>query len=723
LHFSGFDEFTPEQSAFIDAQRTHGVTITCSPGVDASHHLRARIVDCNDFDAEIETATRWVAQWVQAHPAARVGLVVPGLRHERERVRQALDRVLVPAVAVTGGPAPESVAYELAAARALGERPVVAAAIDWLEAFSGSSRRGVLNPLLLGSHDGAAATERFGRAELDVDLRRKGTVLRSFAAAAAAARRAGCTATADQFDRAAIRTKSWQNSRYPSAWSIEFSGALREVGWPGEHLDSAEHQSVQRWQSLLGELGASDEITGRLSAGAALAHLCDLAQHTAFEPQEIAAPLLVIDPETAVGMKFDAVWICGLEASRWPAPASPDPFLPRDWQARQRVPDATAELAEAAARRALLRLTQSAPVAICSVPSFDKDAPLLPSSLVATLPRCADLELWTGRSTTQVIYDARPRLESQPDGRLPAFATHEVARGGSRLLELQAACPFRAAVELRLGGRALENPGLGITPAERGKLIHLVLQTFWSEVRTHSVLLDMSQEERASRIHQIVTQLLAPLLASADDIRACLLDLEQHWLEARARELLERDAAREPFTVLQVESSHVVEVAGVQLRVKLDRVDRLQDGTCAFIDYKTGANAKPSMWMGERPELPQLPLYVRTATMNDVGDVAFGCVRAGATAYTGFVHAPGLFEGLRPFDRGHRLLREYSDWKSMLAQWQRRVEALGREHAGGDARLAPNPKKACELCHLPGVCRSAQALFEADEEESGDDVG
>ena len=388
---------------------------------------------------------------------------------------------------------------------------MVAAALGWLDAAIGAAEPGALNALLLGSHDGAADTERFARAELDVSLRRWGVALRSLDAASAAARRSGCAATAERLERAAARAQTWRTARVPSEWALDFAGALRDIGWPGANLDTSEHQAVQRWQALLGEFGACDEITGSLRPGAALAHLRELAQHTAFEPQEIAAPLLVIDPDTAIGMQFDALWICGLDASRWPAPASPDPFLPRDWQVRQQVPSATAESAEIAARRALLRLTQSAPIVIGSVPAFDKDAPLLPSALIASLSRGTNLELWTGRNTTEALFAARPALESQADCLMPTFAMHEVVRGGTRLLELQSACPFRAAVELRLGGSELADLEPGVAPTERGKLIHAVLQGFWSDVREQSALLAMPLEMRVARVREIVCQVLAPL--------------------------------------------------------------------------------------------------------------------------------------------------------------------------------------------------------------------
>jgi ATP-dependent helicase/nuclease subunit B len=712
----GFERCTPDQVATIARLRGQGVQVDLRAPVVAGDTVRGHRVDCNDFDDEVETAARWLAQYLQREPGARVALIVPALDRERERVRRTLDRVFAPRSQVTGGPAPESTAYELAAARPLVERAVVGAALGWLEAAAGVAAPETLAALLLGPHDGAAAREADARVELDVELRREGVALRGLRSLLAAARRFGCVATAERLERVALRSRGWGRQRLPSQWALEFAAALRELGWPGAAPDSAEHQAVQRWQALLGEFGASDDVGGPMRVGAALALLRDLVQHTAFEPQEIAAPMLVIDPGTAVGMRFDASWICGLDATRWPAPASPDPFLPRDWQARQGVPGATAEVAEADARRTLCGLTHGATVAVCSVARFEDDAPLLPSALVADLPVLEALSLWQGAGTTQAQFGQRPRLEHLVDAALPAFAAQQVARGGTRLLELQAACPFRAAIELRLGGGALEDTPVGIAPTERGRLVHAVLQAFWSDVREQSALLAMPQDELEAAVHDYAQRALAPLREAADEVRRRLLDLEQDWLEARVRELLAQDAQREPFSVVHVEEPRVVDVGGVQIRVQLDRVDRLADGSYAVIDYKTSATAKPAAWMGERPQLPQLPLYVRAIGAPNVSAVAFGVVRKGDTGYAGYVGADGVFSGLEPFDPTHKRFRDYPDWQALMTEWQRRLEALAQEHASGDARLAPDPARACEYCHLPGLCRSAGAQLVAMEE-------
>jgi probable DNA repair protein len=719
LEFVGFDRWTPSQAAFVERISAQGVPVTVRPAVPADSRLDAHVVECNDFDAELETAARWAAQRLQERPDERLALIVPELARERARVRRVLDRVLVPAAAFTGGPAPESTAYELAAARPLLERPVVSAALGWLGACITPPELSVASALLRGAHDGAAVGESYARAELDVRLRKFGLPRTGLDYLAREARDHGCPATAAQLQAAAARARTWTGARLPSLWAPEFFELLRAIGWPGPDPGSAEQQAVQRLQSLLGEFGASDDVAGPVRVPAAFAHLRDLAAETAFEPQEIAAPLLVIDPDTALGMNFDAVWVCGLDAARWPSPANPDPFLPREWQARQGVPGATAELSEQQARRTLQRLVAAAATAICSVPRFEDEAPLLPSALVADLPRLDAIPLWPGAQASAAQFAARPALDTRIDGSLPAFAQYEVVKGGSRLLELQGACPFRAAVELRLGGVELEHPEAGIAATERGQLAHAVLQAFWDEVREQSALVAMTLDQRVAIVRTHVQAVLAPLRATADEVGTRLLDLEERWLEARVLELLQQDAARAPFMVELVEESRVIDVGGVQTRIVLDRVDRLADGTFAVIDYKTGASAKPAAWMGERPELPQLPLYVRAIGKDRVSAVAFGIVSKGSTEYRGFARDGTVFPQLRAFDAAKAPFKDYASWDDLLQAWNRRLESLAREHAQGDARLAPNPAKACRYCHLPGVCRSAQALQEPEE---GDDA-
>jgi hypothetical protein len=104
-----------------------------------------------------------------------------------------------------------------------------------------------------------------------------------------------------------------------------------------------------------------------------------------------------------------------------------------------------------------------------------------------------------------------------------------------------------------------------------------------------------------------------------------------------------------------------------------------------------------------------------------VSAIAFGIVGKGSTEYRGFARDGAAFPQLKTFVADKSPFKDYASWDELLQAWHRRLEALAREHALGDARLAPNPAKACRYCHLAGVCRSSQALLDA--EEAGDASG
>jgi ATP-dependent helicase/nuclease subunit B len=192
---------------------------------------------------------------------------------------------------------------------------------------------------------------------------------------------------------------------------------------------------------------------------------------------------------------------------------------------------------------------------------------------------------------------------------------------------------------------------------------------------------------------------LAAAACCSSPVLSRLLDLEALWLESRGLELLDCDLARPAFVVESLEAQHSVDIGGLHLDLRLDRVDRLADGTVAVIDYKTGADAEPEAWLDERPKLPQLPLYVEALGAARVSAVVFGRIRAGDTAYAGLASDDGRFPGCGAAPKA------YDSWAHLLETWHRRLESLAREYLHGDARLAPDPAHACQYCPLPGLCR------------------
>jgi RecB family exonuclease len=185
-------------------------------------------------------------------------------------------------------------------------------------------------------------------------------------------------------------------------------------------------------------------------------------------------------------------------------------------------------------------------------------------------------------------------------------------------------------------------------------------------------------------------------------------------------DMMEVDLGRASFVVESVETACTARIGPLTLELRPDRVDRLADGSLAVIDYKTGGSAELSAWLDERPRQPQLPAYVQALGSAQVGAVAFARVRSGDTCYEGVARDAGHFPGLKlPGSRGG--LREFDRWDTLITEWQRRIEALAGEYAAGEARLAPDPPRACEYCHLGALCRIAEARSDSTDGYGGDE--
>ncbi|HEX9772972.1 MAG TPA: PD-(D/E)XK nuclease family protein [Steroidobacteraceae bacterium] len=718
LRLPGFDELAPAQATLLERLRAGGIAIEMAE-MPARRGELSR-VECRDARAELESAARWAAARLDRDPRARLAIVVPDLGSRRAEVQRTLERVLLPATGLTGGPSPGSQVFELAAARPLSQRPMVVAALDLLDAFAGTTDLAGCSRLLRNPYLRGAALEATARAMLDVRIRRHAMPGLSLARLARLAAERDCPMLAVVLEQALQLARRWSPSALPSAWSSSFFVLLAALGWPGEGASSVEHQTAQRWRELLTELAAADELSNALGVRAALQLLREMAADVSFEPQEIEAPLLVIDPETSAGMSFDALWVCGMEAGRWPPPAAPDPFLPLAWQVRQRLPGANADLAQAQAERLFERLARSADEVIVSVAQFDADAPVLPSALLAPVPQRTEPLSWPAEFLAARIHAARPVLESLVDARMPPPALDQPNRGGARLLELQSACPFRASAELRLHSRPLDEPGPGLNAAERGTVVHKVLARIWQALRDQAALLSWTPEDVRQLVLASIEAEIAPLRRGSDGLLQRLLTIESEWLALRAQELLEADRARLPFTIEALEAPIRLTLGGLTLALKLDRVDRLRDGSLAVIDYKTGGDAKPGAWLGERPRLPQLPLYLQAVGPERVAAVAFGRVRAGSTGYAGIARDPATFGDISSFG-GKRAPRGYASWDELLSAWRERLQALAAEYTAGDARLAPEPATACRYCHLPGLCRINETVLRSERDAAADD--
>ncbi len=684
-----FDVMTPQEREFLDACAATGIELaTCGQGRTDS--VPKRIV-FQSARHELEAAAQWARAKVEAG-AMRVGVVVPELAARRREVLRVFARSMNPAHALPGSE-PRALPFNVSLGEPLAETPLAHAALAILALALGevpfeAASRLVRSPFVGGGDDEMAA-----RARLDAKLRESAPARVSLGKLVGLVE--GCPQLRQRLEN--LFAAANPEAASPHEWGERFTRLLEAAGFPGRSLDSAEYQARAKLNELLAEFAKLERVAPRMGARHALSRFERLCRDTLFQPESPAAPVQVLGVLESAGLAFDALWLSGMTDEAWPLAARPNPFLPPALQKKAGIPEASAESALALDRRITEGWLAAAPEVVVSHPAREDDRELVVSPLFAGIAVAATPEPSAPR-WRDLVFAARA-VESAPDGKAPALATR-TPRGGTRILADQAACPFRAFARHRLGAEALEEPLAGPDARARGSLLHALMRELWGELKTSAALeADCGPAiERAARAAVAEAGLEAPFA-----------DLERNRLMRLARDWLEVERRRAPFEVAAREDKRKLEVAGLELSGRIDRLDRLAAGGHALIDYKTG-RPTPKAWQNERPDDPQLPLYALSAP-EEISAVAYAKLQTGAMKYMGFA---------RDKDKG--FVAEAKDWGALLNGWRKELEALGSGFASGDARVDPkNGLATCRYCDLHTLCRVHErmsALEDEGEEEN-----
>ncbi len=735
----GFDILTPQQRALFEALQTAGTEVrTTAPfGRELSGQRVGRLA-CADGRDEIRRVAAWARARLDANPAARIGVVVPDLAGRRKAIARALRMALAPAgmlpamempadATAAGAPLP----FNISLGTALNSYPLVQAAFLALELAGRETGFGRASLLIRSPFIAAGVAEAAARARLDLELRRRAepaiTLERLLDVMQAAT--AGAPLLAQSLRRlAAFRRSDLFAARTPSGWASSMDAALKLIGFPdqGRSLDSAEYQTLKKWHEVVADFARLDAVCGKMGYGEALARLTRLAAETLFQPEGVDAPVQVLGVLESAGIAFDHLWVMGLSDEAWPIHPRPNPFLPLAAQRSARVPEASIEATLALDAAITRGWCSAAGEVVLSHPLMDADRRLLASPLIAGIASFEGSAFPAAPATSHCdLIHAAGRdgtaTETFDDARAPALSAGAALRGGTAVITDQSACPFRAFALHRLGARSPETPHAGLDAMERGILVHRVLANAWQQLGTSRALAAIAEAQLEALLAGAAAEAVARVrrdrpatLAGrfADVEKARLARLAKAWLD------MERNHRSDHYSVVAVEDQRTLAMGPLSLRGKIDRVDELDDGRRIVIDYKSSANSAGA-WLGERPDEPQLPLYLLASETGAQG-IAFAQVKAGAQNMK-FV-ALASDDLLLPV----RKAVPEAGWDAQRAEWGRVLERLAGQFAAGEAAVQPKkPGLTCRNCEVQPLCRIHQrvAAPAADENDHGEAEG
>jgi probable DNA repair protein len=491
-------------------------------------------------------------------------------------------------------------------------------------------------------------------------------------------------------------------------WAERCSRALTQLEWPGPDAAQSTTQQIRaQWTALLRDFAGLSRVLGPVTAPRAVDTLSAMARQQSYAPATGDVAVLVTESLDDPVTRYDGIWVCGLQAERWPMPTRVDPFIPWYLQQQAQVGDATATGCLQRAQRQLEAWRRATPQLVLSHARFDGDAELAASPLLSAWPAEA-LDAQPVSLAARLRASAPALLELRADPAGLRWNPQLPLPHGTRSLELQNTCAFRAYAELRLGAREPEVRAPGISPKERGILLHAVLQQVWQRLLGQQQLratTPTALEALLDAAVEVAAQQWLQAGAATVDRRAWQRELQR--ARAVAQSLLARELERAAFAIHELESARELQVGAARLRLRIDRVDRLEDGRLVLIDYKTGAAATHD-WFGPRADPVQLFIYLAALAEATTPVAALGTVHLVRRGRV-FV-AVGADDGLLPG------ARQVVDWPGQLQRWHEQVERLAEQFLAGTATLDP-VAGACRRCHLAGLCRRSELLEPRDERE------
>ncbi len=739
LLLAGFDRRMPVQTQVFDAW---GRWTEASAGPAARE---VSFFEAADEQAELASCAAWCRRMLDENSHARLLVVSQDISERRGEIERAFLR--------SNG----AEDFEFSLGLPLGQMALARGArlvLRWLaQSIEDPLEEHEVDWLLASGQTAGSDAESYALTGFMRALRRRGLERTRWSLESLVAQRVGVSLPAAWVGRmrqARGRLEEFnRRPQSPLAWAELVPQLLEMTGWPYPEgsrrpLSSAEFQVLQRFQQTLEDCASLGFDERRMSWDEFLKTLGRALDETLFAPESHDAPIQIAGPAESAGLTADAVWFLGANEDAWPSAGSMHPLIPFDVQSRYEMPHSSAQLDWEVARAATLRLLASAPEVRFSYARQAEGVEMRPSRLAA---QCA------GRPQPLPAEFAGPQAAEpvatafEDSSQIPLAAAG--TGGGSSVLTFQSQCPFKAFATARLNAQGWEPAQVGLTPAVRGKLLHEVLHSVWAGapagIRTHAEL--AAKTDLRGFVAEHVGHVLREQLPAGvrEQAPQRYLELEEMRLTALVTEWLEFECARVPFDVARTELDVTRSIAGLTLKLRLDRIDRLSDGSLLVIDYKTG-DVSPKVWEMPRPDDVQLPLYagfgldeqLRTElqqesgnasedeTAGQVGGLVFAKVRAGKMCFDGRVGdaKATLLADLRP-TKG--LVKRKLTAKEM-DDWRQYIEKMASDFVAGCAEVYPRDLKTCERCDLHAVCRIEEnrpivddSGADAEIEEAGDE--
>lgn len=712
----GFEEQSPQLKVFLDFLLEKGTRVDFISPVPDPQNLENKLSEqtpqvreYENKQGEAEACARWVRSIFQ--PGKRIGIVVPELENYRTLLKRELAAELVPESVFSLDE--QILPFNISLAPPLSQEPMIKLALDLLSVKTGTVPIGTFLSFIHSPFFEFAFPPGPEISNLERALRRKRILYLHLD------RLPPVCINNPQVNRLAKGLKSWTLSSkrlLPGKWAEELSEFLKSTGWPGKMVAakgkdqqsvlSKRYQAFESWKDCLNELCSLNQILGPINRLEALNHLANIIRSKPFQSKTPEHSIQVIGLLESSGMQFDHLWVMGCHSEALPAHPEPNPFIPYEIRSKFSIPRSNPQRELKFAEQSISRLLIAATDVHFSFPLHQGDLDLDISPLLKNFPKSEEAPYLSSRIKDQVL--ALNELEefTEPstlpvtDSEKSLFETKGI-RSGYALIKDQVDCPFRAFARHRLNSDRYQAPEVDFDNLDRGNVIHKALELFWEKTVSLKNLLNLSEESLEQQLDQFVRE----ALKICSERTTGQTQFNQMEIERNIRVihdwLRDVELKRPDFKVLSNEEDITIDLCGIKLLLRIDRIDEIPGKGLLLIDYKTGRDAKPADWFTEKIRAPQLPLY---SIAKPPAGLAYGHLTIGKPEFKGTT-IPDL--PLGKF-KNHDFTKAsgYTSWEELLEHWKNNLNAVADDFLQGNHQVLPiNKGEPCRHCEFGSLCR------------------
>lgn len=519
-----------------------------------------------------------------------------------------------------------------------------------------------------------------------------------------------------------------KSRRTGEAWVRLLDAFWNRAGFPVKS-DEADTGAWRHLKTILYGLGESLK-TYDLSLGeftAFLRHV--LSQEQVHVRGSEEAGIQILGLIESRGLFFSKLYVLGLSGGSLPLPVRPLPLL--DPVERRHVQGATVESQYIFAREAFSHLLACAPHVTLMRPEEDSAEPLAPSPFFMAPVKEESrpkMDVWNdpGQAWTRAPWLRRakaglkhPRSFPPPDPPLRACKLPETLSVAQ--LSTAFSCPFRFFVEIFLKIDPLDEVIPGITPRDRGKILHRVLALFTQRWRNTNTKAGAGDGQMKQMLAECADEILTGPRPAIDPVERHGWIMERRrWMDGKGRApgllekwlCLEQERLNNGWQWLCEESSFDGLTSPdwpFSVRGRVDRIDHHEQKGLMLWDYKSG-DPPPGRVVTQAFSDPQIPAYLAAAKENRIPEIR-GLWGTDVNMSAGFI-ALTMPSGVTYTD----LMPKTDNWKPVLERWTEAVAQLGHLLRSGrfDALPYPvstsaDPKKSCRYCPYDALCGRTRA--------------